>query len=82
MQEDEIVTFQSGRYNDDIRECIMELMLMNMGLNKVTEVIKLILKKMAGKDIERLPSNAVKARLLIEARHLAHAHVSEQVQSG
>ena len=55
---------------------------MNVSMNKVNEVIKLILKKLAGKDIECLPSNAVKARLLIEARHLAHAHVSEQMQSG
>ena len=82
LQDDEIITFQNGRYCDDIRETIMELLNLNVSMNKVNDVIKLVLKNLAGKEVERLPSNAVKSRLLIEARHLAHVQVAEAMTSG
>ena len=47
----------------------MEFLSMNVGKSKVNGVIKVVLRKLAGKETDRLPSNAVKSQLLIEARH-------------
>ena len=82
LQDEELIVFQNGRYCDDIRETIMELLNMNVSMNKVNDVIKLVLKNLAGKEVERLPSNAVKSRLLIEARRLAHVQVIEAMKDG
>ena len=54
LQDEEIIVFQNGRYCDDIRETIMELLNMNVSMNKVNDVIKLVLKNLAGKEVERL----------------------------
>lgn len=82
LQDKEVATFQDGRYCDDIRETIMELLNMNVSMNKVNDVIKLVLKRLAGKEVERLPSNAVKSRLLVEARHLAYVQVVKAMSDG
>ncbi len=49
----------------------MELISMNVSLNKVNDVIKIVLNRLAKKDVDRLPSKALKSQMLIEARHLA-----------
>ena len=55
---------------------------MFVSMNKVYDVIKLVLKNLAGKEIERFPSNAVKSRLVIDARHLAHVQVIDAMKDG
>ena len=42
----------------------MALLSLNVSINKIDQVIKVVLNKLAKKDIERLPSAAVKARLM------------------
>ena len=79
---DMIQTFQDGKYTDDVRLCIMELLSMNVSLNKVNEVIKAVLKRLAKKDIDKLPSKSLKSQLLIEARHLADIQVGEAMLKG
>ena len=44
LQDDEIVTFQNGRYCNEIREVIMELVSLNVTVKKVN-VIKCVLSK-------------------------------------
>ena len=79
LNDDEIVTFENGKYCDELRETIMELLSLNVSMNKVNEVIKTVINKLTNKSIGRLPSNAVKSRLLVEARHLAYLHVAEEM---
>lgn len=69
--------FENGRYCNEVRETIMELLSLNVSTNKVNEVIHTVIQKLTKKSVGRLPSNAVKSRLLLEARHLAHVQVAE-----
>ena len=77
LNDDEIVTFENGRYCNEVRETIMELLSLNVSMNKVNEVIHTVIQKLTKKSVGRLPSNAVKSRLLLKARHLAHVQVAE-----
>ena len=80
--DDIIQTFQDGKYTDHVRLCIMELLSMNFSLNKVNEVIEAVLKRLAKKDIDKLPSKSLKSQLLIEARQLADIQVGEAMLKG
>jgi len=71
LEDDTISTFEDGKYVDEVREVIRELLAMNVLMSKVNEVIRTVLKKLAGKSLSRLPSKAVLSRLLVEAKHLA-----------
>ena len=82
LLQDQKITFQNGRYVDDIRETIMQLLNLNVSMNKVNEVIRVVLRNLASIEVDRLPSNAVKTRLLVEARNLAHKQVAEAMASG
>lgn len=82
MNTDIVKTFKDGRYKDEIREVIMELLAMNVSIRKVDGVIKTILKKLAGKDVEQLPSAWLKSHLLVEARSLADIQLAEVMLKG
>ena len=47
MEDDVISTFENGKYTDEIREAIMELLQMNVSMTKVKNVIRTVLKKLA-----------------------------------
>ena len=65
-----VTTFQDGKYTNDVRECVMVLWSLKVSIGKIDQVIKVVLNKLAKKDIERLPSAGVKARLMQEALFL------------
>ena len=71
LEDETISTFEDGKYIDEVREVIMDLLAMNVSMSKVNEVIRTVLKKLTGKSLSRLPSKAVHSRLLVEAKHLA-----------
>ena len=48
-EDDTISTFENGEYLDYVRVTIMELLSMNVSLNKVNEVIRIVLKGLLGK---------------------------------
>ncbi|KAJ8342686.1 hypothetical protein SKAU_G00326140 [Synaphobranchus kaupii] len=81
MHEDVLTTFQDGKYTNDIREVIMDLLAMNVSMKKVDGVIRTVLKKLAGKDVQQLPSNWLKSHLLVEARSLADIQLAEAMLS-
>ena len=72
-----VTTFQDGKYTNDMRECVMALLSLNVSIHKIDQVIKVVLNKLATKDIERLPSAGVKARLMQEALFLGQIQVAE-----
>ena len=72
-----VTTFQDGKYANDVRECVMALLSLNVSIDKIDQVVKVILNKLAKKDIERLPSAGVKARLMQEALFLGQIQVGE-----
>lgn len=78
LESDQIKTFENGRYVNEVRECIMSLLTeCNVSMNKVNGVISTVLKKMTGVLPARLPSMAVKSRLLVEAKSVAQQQIVE-----
>ena len=82
LNDKEIKKFADGKYMDFVRQTIMELLSMNVSVNKVNDVITCVLKRMAGRNIDRLPSKAVRCQMLIEARHLADIQVGQAMLEG
>ena len=39
LQERRVVTFEAGRYTDEVRQCCLELLSMNVGVNNVDSII-------------------------------------------
>ena len=48
------MTKENGRYIDEVRECYADLTLMGVSNNKIEEVVRAVLKKIAGFDIEKI----------------------------
>ena len=82
LQDVEVVTFQDGKYCDDVREVVMKLLSLNIGVNKVDDVIKVVLRKLAKKEVTRLPSTGTKCRLMQEALLVAQLQVAEAMTEG
>ena len=80
LEDEEIVTFQDGRYCDEVREVIMDLLSMDVSMNQVNNVKETVLKKLANKSVSRLPSMGLKSRLLLEARWLAKCQVAAAME--
>ena len=59
-ENDTIRTFHEGKYTDEVRLCIMELLSMNVSINKVNEIICIVLNRLANKKIEKLPSKGLR----------------------
>ncbi|XP_047126660.1 uncharacterized protein LOC100206568 [Hydra vulgaris] len=79
LEDEEIVTFERGGYSNDIREVIMELLSLNVSMNKVNDVIKIVLKKLAKKTVSKLPSVDTISRFMSAALILAQIQVSEEM---
>ena len=65
LNDEKIQTFADGKYSDDVRLTIMELLSMTVSLSKVNDVIRTVLSRLAHKYIDRLPSKALKSQLLM-----------------
>ena len=63
LEENGIVTFQDGRYCDEVRKVIMDLLSMDVSMSQVNNVIKTVLKKLADKNVSKLPSMGLESRL-------------------
>ena len=81
LEDKEIVAFQDGRYCEEVREVIMDLLSMDFRMNQVYNVIKTVLKKLANKSVPRLPSVGLKSRLLLEAIWLAKCQVAAAMET-
>lgn len=76
LKDEEITTFKDGRYSDDIRITIMELLACNVSMAKVSKVMKVVVKNLAGKDLRQVPSLATVSQIALEARHIADVEVA------
>ena len=63
-----IKTFAGGKYEDYVCQTVVELLAMNVSVNKVNDVITTVLKRFTGKSPEKLPSKGLGSQLLIKAR--------------
>ena len=61
-----VTTFEDGKYTNDVWECVLALLSLNVSIDKIDQVITVVLSKLAKKNIKTLPSAKVKARLMQE----------------
>ena len=60
LEKDEVTTFENGRYTNEVREVIMELLNLNVSISKINQVITAVLTKLGSKTIGRLSSAGVR----------------------
>ena len=79
LKSDDIISFEGGKYTDDIRACYYELMSMNVGLRNIESIIRSVLNQVAHKSIGRLPSYALASQMLAESLVVAQAQLAEKL---
>ena len=74
-----ILTFEKGRYTDDVRACCYELLSLNIGVNNIKPVITAVLNGIAHKEVDRLPRRSVLCNMMVECLTIAQAHLGEEL---
>ena len=69
-------TFEDGKYTNQLRMCIMELLSMNVSINNVESVIRAVLR-LTESECERLPKRTMITELTVEGHTLAQAQLAE-----
>lgn len=77
--EESVVAFQGGKYVDNVRACCYELLSLNVGVRNIKPVIKTVLKNIAHKSVDRLPSQTTLCSMMLECLTLAQAHLGEEL---
>lgn len=75
----EIDTFEKGKYNDDVRACVYELLSLNVGVRNIAPIILCVLKNMAHKSVTRLPKHASTCKMILEALIVVQAQLGEEL---
>ena len=70
-----LITFEDGKYTDDTRICVMELLSKNVGIMQVEPVVRSVLK-LCKIDCEQFPKHTQINGMLIESRSLAHVQLA------
>ena len=60
----------------------MELLSMNVSINKVNDVIQTVIKRLTNKEIDKLPLKGLRCQLLIKACHLADLQIGHAMLEG
>ena len=74
LSSEEISTFEKGRYTDDVRMCIYELLSLNVGVHNVS-----VLKNIAHKSVTRLPSYGLTCQMILESLSVLQAQLGEKL---
>ena len=74
-----VSTLSNGRYNDDIRTCVMEQQSLEIPSNKVSEVIKSVSENICKMKVEKLPKRTTVQNIIDEGHFLAKKQVSEAI---
>ena len=72
----EICCFEKGRYKDVMRMVYEDILMMGVSTRNVERVIRLVLEKVAGIKVDRLPSECFARYMLVEARGLAQYQIA------
>ena len=75
----ELITFDKGKYTDDVRACCYELLSLNVGVRNVKAVIESVLKNIAHKQVDRLPQKTALCNMMIECLSIAQAQLGEEL---
>ena len=69
-------------YTDSVRQCYIELLARNVGINHVSPVIQIVIRHMTKLHMERLPSPSKMSAFLGEAKQLVLTQIGECLLSG
>ena len=72
-----IKTFEGGKYTDDVRACVYELLSLNFGVRNVAPVIRCVLSSLAHKSVDRLPSYGLTCQMILESLAVVQAQLGE-----
>ena len=72
-----IKTFEGGKYTDDVRACVYELLSLNVGVRNVAPVIRCVLSSLAHKSVDRLPSYGLTCHMILESLAVVQAQLGE-----
>ncbi|GAQ91466.1 hypothetical protein KFL_007900010 [Klebsormidium nitens] len=73
----EIKTFENGQYIAQIREVYYELLELNVASGQIERVLRLVLWKLAGRKLGKLPSESLCKEFYREMLALSHLHLAE-----
>ena len=78
---EELITFSNGRFSDEMRKTVMDLVAHNVSINKIPEVIKSVIGGLTSYNAEKIrtPSTGTRKAMLEEALIVAHQHVAESM---
>jgi len=79
VSSEDVVTYQQGKYTDDVRACCYELLSLNVGVQNVKAVITTVLKNIAHKSVVRLPCRTTLCDMMIESLTVAQAQLGEEL---
>ena len=54
LNNEELITFENGRFNDDIRQAVMKLVGLNVSIKKIDLVIKAVLGTLTKTNVDKL----------------------------
>ena len=69
------------KYLDNVRQCCIELLGMNVGISNVEPIIRCVLKHIASLEVKELPHTATLVRMLTEMKGLAYQQLSEELSN-
>ena len=75
----ELITFDKGKYTDDVRACCYELLSLNVGVRNVKAVIESVLKNIAHKQVDCLPQKTALCNMMIECLSIAQAQLGKEL---
>ena len=70
----------SQLYTDNVRQCCLELLSMNVGIQQVDTVIRSVLKNIVGMEVDKLPKPASLVRMLMELKCLSYQQIADELQ--
>ena len=79
ISSEDIATFEGGKYTDDVRACIYELLSLNVGVRNIAPVIRCVLKNIAHKSVSRLPSHGLTCQMILESLTVVQAQLGEKL---
>lgn len=79
LHSETIRTFEGGKYTDDVRACIYQLLSLNVGVSNVAPVIRCVLKSIAHKSTNRLPSHCLTCQMILESLTIVQARLGDQL---
>ena len=68
------------KYQDNIRQCCMELLSLNISVLNIEPVIRSVLKHIADFSVIKLPQKATLVRMSAEMKGIAYNQLAEQLE--